>query len=153
MLKPKGFTLFEILIVLAIIAIMSGIAVLNVGSSNYSKFLSDANKISNLFELISDQAVYTNSVISCDIATEGLSCQSYKNNEWTDLKLTKIASWQWPQNIKVRQVIINGLPLKEGEKLRFFPNGNNYTLSIEITNGAYHTWIDNDLSDNFKVSN
>ena len=151
--RQQGFTLFEIIIVLVIIAMMSAVAVLSVSSVNYSRFTSEANKISNLLELISDQSVYTNSVIRCDVAKYGLTCQSYRNGEWSDLNLARIVTWQWPNTIRIQRVIVNGAPLKDGQQLQFLPNGGNDAISIQITNGTYSTWIDNDLNDNFKVSN
>ena len=132
---------------------MSGVAVLSVSSANYSRFASETNKISNLLELISDQAVYTNSVIRCDVSKYGLTCQSYRNGEWMNLNLARIVAWQWPNKITIKQVIVNGTPLKDGQQLQFLPNGGNDAISIQITNGIYNTWIDNDLNDNFKVSN
>jgi prepilin-type N-terminal cleavage/methylation domain-containing protein len=151
--RLRGFTLFEILIVLVIIAIMSGVAVLSVSGANYPRFTSEANKISNLLELISDQAVYTNSVIQCEAATYGITCQAYRSGEWTDLNLSRIVSWQWPNKIRIQRVIVNGMPLKDGQQLQFLPNGGNDAISIQITNGVYSTWIDNDLNDNFRISN
>ena len=148
-----GFTLFEIIIVLVIIAVMSTVAVLSVSSANYSRFASEANKISNLLELISDQAVYTNSVIRCDVVPNGISCQSYRNGEWSELNLRRIVTWAWPNKIRIQRIIVNGMPLKDGQQLQFLPNGGNDAISIQITNGIYSTWIDNDLNDNFKVSN
>lgn len=153
MRNKAGFTLIEIIIVLVIIAVMAGVIVLNVSSSTYNGFLNQANKIAIMFEVIEDYAVYTNSVVVCEPNPTGLECQGYKNNEWIDLSLPKMTTWQWPKDMKIEQVLINGLPIKAGDKIRFTPNDNSSPMSIRVGNGVYNTWIDNDLSGNFKVSN
>ncbi len=152
-MRTKGFTLIEIMIVLVIIAVMSAVLVLKVTAPSYSNFLSDANKIATLLELLGDEAVYTNSVIVCDIENTGLICQRYKNDEWSDIRLSNIASWSWPKKLKITQANVNGIPLKDKEKIRFFPNGDQSLLSIQITDGIRNAWIDGDLSGSFKVSN
>lgn len=152
-LKNSGFTLLEIIIVLVIIGVMTGIAALSVSGSSHANFLNDANKIAAMFELLGDNAVYTNSVIACDADPSGLSCDAYKNGDWNDLKLSRITSWQWPDKIKIEQVLVNGLPIRQGERLYFYPNGNVVPTSVRVGNGVYHTWIDNDLSGNYAVTN
>lgn len=151
--KHIGFTILEIMIVLAIIAIMSGVVVMNVSSSTYGNFVSQANKVAAMLEVLGDNAVYTNSVIACDANTNGLDCQRYKNGEWVDVTLSSIVAWQWPEGMKIEQVLINGLPMKQNDKIRFVPDGNTIPMSIRVGNGAYNTWIDNDLSGNYKISN
>jgi type II secretion system protein H len=148
-----GFTLIEVLIVLVIIAIMSAVVVLNVNTSNYSGFIAEANKIASTLEIIADEAVYTNSVIACDVKANGFSCQSYKNGDWQVLNMSKLVSWQWPRGITIETVYLNGNPLKSGDQLRFFANGDLPPMSLQVTDGIHHAWIDGDLSGDFKVSN
>lgn len=152
-LEQNGFTLIEIIVVLVIIAVMSSVVVLNVNSSNYATFMSQANKVAATLEAIGDKAVYTNSIVACNIELDGLSCQSYKDGEWDDLNLSKVVNWDWPSKINIEQVMINGVQLKQGDKIRFSPNGNSQPTSIRIGDGQYHTWIDNDLSGNYRISN
>lgn len=151
--KTAGFTLLEIIIVLAIIAIMASVATLKVSSTSYGGFVNKAHKIAILFEVMGDYAVYTNSVLVCEPNPIGLDCQKYKGGEWSDISLSRISSWQWPQDIKIEQVLINGRPLKQGDKIYFYSEYNALLYSIRITNGVYSTWIDNDLTGNYKISN
>ena len=147
-----GFTLIEILIVLVIIGVMSSVVVLNAKAPSYTKFMSLAQKISSTLEVLGDQAVYTDSVIVCDLR-DGFSCQSYKNGEWNELKLSKILSWSWPSNIEILQLYVNGLKLNVEWKIQFLPTGDASQISLQITDGKYVTWIDGDTNGSFKVNN
>lgn len=149
----KGFTLIEILIVLVIIAIVSGIAVLNIGAPTYAAFTAKADKIATTLELLNDDAAYTDSVIVCKVLAQGFSCQSYKNNEWNDLPMSRIVPWGWPKDITINQILVDGVPLKEDGTIRFIPIGDADPMSFRITDGRYYTWIDGDLDGNFQVSN
>lgn len=147
-----GFTLLEILIVLVIIGVMSAVVVLNVRAPSYSKFMALAQKAASTMEIIGDQAVYTNSVIVCDLKN-GISCQSYKNGEWNTLQLSKILSWKWSDTLEVSQVYVNGIKSQSSFQIRFLPTGNLNPVSLEVTDGRYTTWIDSDVGGDFKVSN
>lgn len=150
---PRGFTLIEIMIVLVIIAIMAGVVVLNVNSSNYSGFMAEGLKISSTLEVIADEAVYTNSVIVCDVTDTGFVCQSYKNGEWRDLNMRSLVSWGWPRSIQVKAIYVNGRPIKDDEKLRFLPSGEIQAMSLQISDGVHNAWIDGDMDGNFQVNN
>lgn len=151
--KKSGFTLIEILIVLLILAVVSSIATLNIGAVSHTKFISQAGKVAGIFELLADYAVYTDSVVSCDVTQNGhLDCSYYKNGEWNQLPLTKIASWTWPEELKIKQVKINGGEVKLDQSIKFFPSGDFIPLSIQVSDDNFSVWIDNDLMGNFKVS-
>lgn len=147
-----GFTLLEILIVLAIIAVMSAVVVLNVSAPSYGKFMALAQKAASTLEIIGDQAVYTNSVIVCDFKN-GLSCQNYKNGEWETLQLSKILSWKWPDSLEILQIYVNGIKLQSDWKISFLPTGNLNPVSLQVTDSHYIAWIDSSVSGDFKVSN
>ena len=151
--RIQGFTLIEIMIVLVIVAVMSGVIVLNVNAPSYSRFMSETLKISSLLEIIADESVYTNSVIVCDVARDGFACQSYKNGDWQEVNLKNLVAWGWPENLEIKQTYANGVPLKENEKIRFYPTGDLAPMSFEITDGVHNAWIDGDMSGTFVVNN
>lgn len=148
----NGFTLIEILIVLLIVAVMSTVVVLNINSPSYGKFMALTQKAATTFEIIGDQAVYTNSVIVCNLKDQ-MSCQNYKDGEWNPLQLSRILSWKWPDELEVLQVYVNGSKLQSEWEIRFLPTGDFGLISIQVTNGRYTAWIDSDISGDFKVSN
>ncbi len=149
----RGFTLLEIMIVLVIIAIMSGVTVLSIGSASYSQFQGEAVKISNTLEIIADESVYTNSVIACSVKPNGFICRGYRNGEWRDINLKNLISWSWPKNITIKSSSVNGRPLKDDEKIRFFPSGNIAQYSFQITDGVRNAWVDGNMNGEFQVNN
>ena len=151
--KKSGFTLIEIMVVIFIIGIMATIISVNISAPNYSRFMSQSIKLANTFEIISDEAVYTNSLISCKIDPKGITCDGYRNGEWRDINMTDLVSWGWPKNLEIKQIIVGGTILKDGEKLEFLSNGDTPLMSIEVSDGVYSAWIDSGLTGKFKVSN
>lgn len=152
-IKNKGFTLLEILIVIVIIGIMSSVAVINLSAPTYTKFKSDVNKIAILLDLLVENAIFTNSVIVCNINNNLLNCKSYKNNDWNDLDFSKIVSWNWPTNFIIKKAYINDSFLQENQKIYFMPNGFQKPVSFLITDGRYQIWIDGDINGKFTLSN
>ena len=148
-----GFTLIEIIIVLVILAVMAGVVTLQVGSSNNTRFMSVVQKFSGVLSMLADEAVYSNSVISCQIQTRSLSCSKYHNGEWSDLPLQKMISWTWPNGLEVSKVLINGVPLKDNQPIRFIPSGDNAGVSIQLRDGDYNAWIDSDLAGRYGIAN
>ena len=141
------------MIVITIVAIMSAVVVLNIGAPTYSTFMANAKKIAATLNVLSDEAVYTNSVVACDVDPQWFDCQSYKNGNWKPLNLLDLVSWTWPNNYTVVQVYINGLPIKQGEQIKFFANGDQQPTSLQVTDGRYTTWIDGDINGIFQVNN
>ncbi len=149
--KYAGFTLIEILIVLAIMAIMTAVVSLSIGSPRDRIFKSNLLKISNLLEVLADQAVYTNTLITCKI-TDDIICQSYKNNEWGDLNLNSLVSWKWPQKIQIVEITVDGQALGDDQVIRFPPSGEIEQMSFHVTDGKENAWIDGSLDGEFKIS-
>lgn len=132
---------------------MSSVVVLNVGAPTYATFIANAKKIAATLSILSDEAVYTNSVIVCSVDSNGFKCRGYKNGQWSNLDLAKIVSWTWPKNFAVEQLYVNDVQLKDGENIRFFANGDQQPTSLQVTDGKYRTWIDGDINGVFQVNN
>lgn len=146
-----GFTLIEILIVLVIMGIMTAVVSLSIGSPRDRVFKSNLLKISNLLEILADQAVYTNTVITCKISDD-IICQTYKNGEWDNLNLSDLASWRWPRNVQVIGIKVDGQALGDNQSIRFPPSGEIEQMSFHISDGTSDAWIDGTLDGEFKVN-
>lgn len=150
--KISAFTMVEVLLVMLIIGILTSLVTLNMSSPNYARFKSDVQKISSLLSIVADEAIYTNSVIACKVEPENFICKKYHDGEWSDLSLKKLVSWSWPQNLKIEDVYIDGIPLLANEPIKFLPTGDNSGMSFKVGNGDFSAWIDNDASGRFGIT-
>lgn len=150
----QGFTLLEVMIALVIISIMSGLIGLNINASHYSTFMANANKVASTLSALADEAVYSDSVISCKVNNNGLDCSRYKNQTWQALPISKVVSWDWPDSIHVLQLSVGGVFLKEHERvIKFYPTGDSSPTSLQITDTVNKTWIDSSFTGGFVVNN
>lgn len=151
-MRSPGFTLIEVMIVLVIVGIMSALATVSINAPSYSKFSVGAEQFAATFSTLSDEAIYTSSVITCDLGKNSISCNRYKDSEWSPIDIRQMISWSWPSGFIVKQVLINGIAIREDEQIKFLPSGDNDILSVEISNGEYTAWIDADRAGRYKVS-
>lgn len=152
-MRANGFTLIEVMIVLVIIGVMSAIAAISVNAPSYSRFLASTEKLTATFSILSDDAIYTSSVIACSLDTNNIKCSRYRDGEWNDLDLKNLLSWSWPSDLVIKRVLINGNPIRDKQQVKFLPSGDNDSLSVEVSNGEFTSWIDSDLTGRYKVSN
>lgn len=148
----KGFTLIEVMVVIFIIGILSTVTVLNVNAPNYSRFLSKVEQLSQSLAILSDDAIYSGTLIACRIDTKSISCSRYKDGDWDSVNIRKMMSWGWPDGVVVKQVLINGIQIKEKQTINFYPSGDNDSIAIEVGDGVYTVWIYGDLTGKFWVS-
>lgn len=108
--------------------------------------------MSNMLDAIADQAVYTNSVIACRVNDDGIACQNYKNGAWDDLNLHDVVPWNWPKQIQVLEIQVNGVKIDDDAMVRFPPNGEIAQISMHVTDGHYDAWIDGTLDGEFNIN-
>lgn len=152
-MRANGFTLIEVMIVLVIIGVMSAVASISINAPSYSRFLASAEKLTATFSILSDDAIYTSSVVACSLGVDDIKCSRYRDGEWSDLDLKQLLSWNWPSGFVVKKILINGNPIRDKQQIKFLPNGDNDSLSVEVSNGEFTSWIDSDLTGKYKVSN
>lgn len=148
----NGFTLIEMMIVVFIIGILSTVTVLNVNAPNFSRFLSKAEQLSQSLAVLSDDAIYSSTLISCYVSSHSISCSKYVDGDWQDINVRSMMSWGWPDGVVVKQILINGIPIKEKQSIDFRPSGDNDSIAIEVSDGVYSVWIYGDLSGRYWVS-
>ncbi len=149
----KGFTLIEMMIVLFVIGILSMVAVMSINAPSFTKFLTKAEQLSESLAILSDDAVYSGALISCNLRSQSISCRRYREGEWTDMDLQRTFDWGWPEGVTVKQVQINGITVnKDKQSIDFDPSGDNDLIAIEVTDGVYSVWIYGDLTGKYWVS-
>ena len=147
----SGFTLIEILVVLAIIAIMSSLIVVNLHSNSRSSFLVNTRKVAAVFSLLSDEAVYTDSLLVCKLNYPSITCSSYKSGKWHPFNIKHLVSWRLPKNLQIDKIIVDGVNILPTRKIRFYSSGNQSIMSLHIVSSNYGAWIDGDLHGTFRV--
>lgn len=148
----NGFTLIEMMIVVFIIGILSTVTVLNVNAPNFSRFLSKAEQLSQSLSVLSDDAIYSSTLISCHVSDRSINCSRYIDGDWQDVDVRRMMSWGWPDGVFVKQILINSVPIKEKQTIDFRPSGDNDSVAIEVSDGVYTVWIYGDLSGKYWVS-
>ncbi len=148
----RGFTLIEMMVVLFIIGIMSTVTVMSINAPNFTRFLSKVEQISQSLAMLSDEAVYSGSLIACHLNASSLSCTRYRDGEWTDLDLRRVVSLNWPEGLVVKRALVNDLPLQQKQTINFDPSGDNDVIAIEVSDGVYSVWIYGDLTGKYEVS-
>jgi prepilin-type N-terminal cleavage/methylation domain-containing protein len=152
-LKKLGFTLIEMMVVLFVIGILSTVTVMSINAPSFTRFLTKAEQLSQSLAILSDEAIYSNSLISCKLYKQNITCRSYTDGEWVDMDLRRTYSWGWPENLVIKQVLINEIPINsEKTPINFDPSGDNELLAIEVTDGVYTVWIYGDLAGKYWVS-
>lgn len=150
--KNSGFTLIEIMVVLVLLAVMTTVVTLNVGGPSYSRFQGSAEKIANTFSILADEAVFTSSVVSCQVTPKSMVCKKYRDGEWNDLPISRLVAWGWPKELRISQVLVNGVAIKDKQPIFFLPSGDNGDISVQVADDSYSAWIDGDMSGRYKVS-
>lgn len=151
-MSHRGFTLIEVMVVMFIIGIMATVTALKVNAPNFSRFITKVEQLSETFSVISDEAIYSQDYIKCNVSKNSISCQRYVDDDWQDIDMSKIVSWNWPENIEIKQILINGVLINDKQTVDFEPSGDNDTLAIEVSDGVYSAWIYGDLTGRFWVS-
>jgi type II secretory pathway pseudopilin PulG len=142
----------EMMIVIFIIGILSTVTAINVSAPNFSRFLSKAEQLSQSLAVLSDDAVYSGTLLACRLDVKSINCSRYKDGEWSDVDIHRMFSWGWPDGVTVKQVLVNGIAIQDKQTINFNPNGDNDSLAIEVTDGVYSIWIYGDLTGKYWVS-
>ena len=83
MTKGKGFTLIELLIVIVLIGVVTGMAMLAVGTANPRDLQKvEAERLLKLLELASEEAVARGEVIGLELFSQGYRFAVVQQNKW-----------------------------------------------------------------------
>ncbi len=114
--KSAGFTLIEIMVVVAIIAIMVGAVVLRIDFNNTGTTMRDnALRTQLLMELASDQAIYSRQQLGIRFHPKSyefyiLTANEAGEGEWTILEDDRLKFREIPVDMEFR-VDISGIPI------------------------------------------
>ena len=115
--KTQGFTLIEILIVMVIISIVSGIALLTITSNQHKQLQQVAKKLSHLIVLAEHQAMLQPATLGLGVSKTGYQFFEFKEgNKWRALNDRHFgshlvsASVQFILKIRGKQIPLDGKP-------------------------------------------
>lgn len=153
--EQTGFTLIEMLVVLAIIAITLGVTMLKVGVSDGQRLSLAAENLSARLEAARDEAVISGQTIA--FSSDGKGIQFWvadtEHNAWVALPNSDtLTSGQLPDGVTLTHIRVNGLTRPLGDRLKFSASGLNDAFSLILAAGEASTLINGDILGRIEVS-
>ncbi|MFZ4539628.1 GspH/FimT family pseudopilin [Propionivibrio sp.] len=136
---PRGFTLIEILVVCAIIAILLGLAMVRLDHSESNRLNSAAEAMTRLLEAARDESVIRGQPLAFSSDGEGYQFwfSDANRNEWIAQPSTDtIAARKFPEGIVLSSMRINGLSRPLGERIVFSLSGMTEPFALTLTCGS-----------------
>lgn len=131
----NGFTLIEILVVLFIISIITGVAILSIGRNDHRQVEAFANELAQLLTLAEEHAMLQPSILGLSLSEHSLQFASYqtvtdgKKNAWQPLQDQILGKHPIPSGIQL------GLEIGD-KKTMIMPGGvKNHPQIIISTSG------------------
>lgn len=134
----RGFTLIEILVVLVIVAIMTGVVLARLDASDGRKLKLISEQMAVLLEAGRDEAVTRGLRVA--ISSDGEGYQFWvadeDRNDWRALTGSDILiSRRLPENVIWHDQTVNGRERPLGERIVFFPSGLVEPFAIDMRLG------------------
>jgi general secretion pathway protein H len=134
--EERGFTLVEILVVCAIVAILLGLAIVGLGASDSRRLAGAAEDLSRRLEAARDEAVIRGQRLA--FSSDGQAYQFWfsdgERNEWIALPSSDvIGARQLPQGIALAAMRINGLARPLGERIVFSISGISEPFALTLS--------------------
>ena len=137
--KQQGFTLFEILVVMVVIAIVTAATVLSINPDNSHRELErEAQRFFQIMRMLGDEAVLQNREFGLQVFEDGYSFLvfDYDVNQWVDYAEEDIFQpYQIPQSMSL-VLYSEDLPFKLGKSDQDQQTGGDQMLAEEVGNEA-----------------
>jgi len=116
-----GFTLLELLVVLVIIGMFSGMLVVSIGDSLERKLLSEAERLQAVVIAASDEAVYSGNEYGVYLTKEGYSVLRWERltRQWMINPAQAFATHRMPEGIQMEWSIDGFVPPDDGDMVKF----------------------------------
>lgn len=147
MLRSRGFTLVEMLVVCAIVAAILGVAVLKLDRSDGQRLDAAAEDLAVRLEAARDEAVIRGETVA--FSSDGLGFQFWvddtERNAWLALPdAGAVASGRFADGVVLAAVRVNGAPRPLGERVAFFFSGLAEAFTLTLSAGQTSLDIDVD---------
>lgn len=146
--RQQGFTLVEILVVCAIVAIILGAAMMKLELSDSQRLAATAETLVRRLEAARDDAVMRGQSLA--FSSDGQGYQFWlsdtERNVWVALPDNDvITSGRFPQGISLSAIRVNGLPRPLGERLTFYFSGLADAFALTLSAGTSAVDVDTDV--------
>lgn len=134
----QGFTLIELMVVIAIIGFMAGAVVLSIPDPRGS-LVGEVERFAAKAQAVRDEAVMTARATQIQTSNEGYQFAQRKDGEWAEFKVKPLVKASWQDGISTSAAVVTfdalGLP-DEPDAIIFTRDGATVTLSISA-DGAF----------------
>ena len=141
--SAKGFTLIEIITVIAIIGVLAAVLTPNIGSwVGKSKLRTGADELQQLLAFMKGESLSRGTTIKAEISEDDNSIAIYSSNESTTNCQSSEVEW----SIMSNNLVFNNIKLiseVENDELCFFTNGssNGGKLTLSSKHGEYEVQV------------
>jgi general secretion pathway protein H len=149
----RGFTLIEILVVCAILAIMAGLVMVRIEHSDASRLDDAAEDLTRRFEAARDEAVIRGLPIAFSSDGQGYQFwQAADNSTWMPMPgADNSAASRFARGVELSAVSLNGAPRPLGERIVFSPFGLVEPFALTLVSGSARVEVLADVLGRFET--
>lgn len=146
--RAKGFTLLEILVVMAIVVVVLGVAVARLEDSGERNTQGEADRLSVALEAARDDAIYSGSQVA--FSTDGSGYQFWvgddRQGRWQSLAdASTLAPGRLRHEVKITAQYVNGRKQRLGQRLVFSADGLSEPFSLLLEGGHARYQVASDV--------
>ena len=142
-----GFTLIEILVAMAVIGIILGLAVVKLGQSDAQIAQHEAERLAAVLEDARDEAIAGGRSVAW--STDGHGYQFWLQDDggnWQAIPNHEVLKpYELPEVVRVGAQTVNLRDQRLGERIVFDSSGVNQTFTVELVAGEGHWQLDGDV--------